>query len=350
MLELDGSGGGGQLLRTALSLSVLSGTPFRMEGVRANRPEPGLRPQHVAAVKLLAAIGDADVSGAEVGAETLAFEPRGVRPGTYDVDIGTAGSVTLLFDAVLPLAGALDGPIAVRATGGTDVKWAPTVDHYRRVKLPLLRRYGVGAAVDLDRRGFYPAGGGEATLWLGPSSPRPFDLASRGSAVGARVYSAASADLADRDVAERQAGAASERLDDLGVSVVERTVQYAATLSTGSVVTIRLDCEGSTAGFDRLGERGTPAESVADAAVEGVRSFTESAAPVDVHTGDQLLVVLAMAGGQVAVPELTDHVETNAALPGRFGYEVSVDRSGPVPLLSADARTEGATARTTGRR
>ena len=338
MLELDGSEGGGQLLRTALSLSTLTGTPFRMEGVRANRPEAGLRPQHVAAVTLLAEVGDADVSGAEVGAETLTFEPRTVRPGTYDVEIGTAGSVTLLFDAVLPLAGALDGHLAVRAAGGTDVKWAPTVDHYRRVKLPLLRRHGVSAAVDLDRRGFYPAGGGEATLWLGPSSPRPFDLASPGPVVGARVYSAASADLAGRDVAERQAGAAADGLDGLGVEVVERTVQYANTSSTGSVVTLRLDCEGSTAGFDRLGERGTPAESVAEAAVGGARSFTESAAAVDRHTGDQLLVFLAIAGGQVAVPEVTGHVETNAALLGRFGYEVSIDRSGPVPVLSADAR------------
>ena len=336
MLELDGSAGGGQLVRTALSLSVLTGTPVRMDGIRGDRPNPGLAPQHVAAVELLAAIGDADVSGAEAGSGTVTFEPGDALPGSYEVDIGTAGSLTLLFDAVLPLVHVLDGPLAVRATGGTDVMWAPTADVYRHVKLPLLRQYGVAAAVDLDRRGFYPAGGGEATLWLGPSSPRPLDLPSRGPLVDGRVYSAASGDLADRDVAERQAEAAADGLDGLGVDVVERTVQYVDARSTGSVVAIRLDYEKSIAGFDRLGERGVPAETVAEDAVDRVRSFEESTAAVDSHTADQLVVFLAVAGGRVAVPAVTDHVETSVALLDRFGFDVAIDRSGSVPLLSAE--------------
>lgn len=335
MLELDGSDGGGQLVRTALSLSVLTGRPFRMEGIRERRPNPGLRPQHVAAVDLLATIGDAEVSGASEGSETLTFEPRGVRTGSYEVDIGTAGSVTLLFDAVLPLAATLDDGLAVHATGGTDVKWTPSMDYYRRVKLPQLRRFGVGAAVELDRRGFYPAGGGEATLWLGPSSLRTVDLASRGSILGARVYSAASTDLAERDVAERQAETATDRLDGLDVDVLERTVEYSDARSTGSVVAIRLDCEGATAGFDGLGERGKPAESVAKDAVERARSYEASAAAVDANAADQLLAFLALAGGRVAVPTVTDHVATNVALLDRFDVDVSVDRSGAVPVLAA---------------
>lgn len=333
MLELDGSGGGGQLVRTALSLSAVTGEPFRMEGIRGSRPNPGLRPQHLAAVELVAAVAEAEVSGATEGSESLAFEPGTVRPGDYEVDIGTAGSVTLLFDAVLPLAGVLDGRLSVRATGGTDVRWAPTIDYYRRVKLPLLRRHGVGVALELDRRGFYPAGGGQATLWLGPSSPGSIDLASRGPAAGARVYSVASDDLAERDVAERQAETSVAGLESLGFATLERTVGYAKSRSTGSVVAIRLDYGGTVAGFDRLGEQGTPAESVAEDAVARADSFHGSAAAVDQNMADQLIVFLGLAGGRVAVPAVTDHVETNVALMERFDYDVSVDRSGTVPIV-----------------
>lgn len=338
MLELDGSAGGGQLVRTALALSVLSGTPFRMDGIRGGRPEPGLRPQHVAAVELLEAVADADVTGAEEGAESLEFEPRTLRPGSYEADIGTAGSVPLLYDAVLPVATALSGRLEVRATGGTDVRWSPTFDYYRRVKLPLLRRVGVDATVDLDRRGFYPAGGGKATLWLGPSALRPLELGSRGAPVGARVYSTASEDLAERDVAERQADAAVGGLEDAGLDVTERTVQYADCRSTGSAVVLRLDYEETIAGFDALGERGKPAEDVAESAVSRARAFAGSAAAMDAHMADQLVVLLGIAGGRVAVPSVTDHVETNAGLLERFGFDVSIDRSGGVPVLEATGR------------
>ena len=338
MLELDGSEGGGQLVRTALSLSVLAGEPFRMEGIRGSRPNPGLRPQHLAAVELLADVGDARVSGAVEGSRTLTFEPRDVVAGTYEVDIGTAGSVTLLFDAVLPLVTALEDHLSVRAAGGTDVRWAPTMDYFRRVKLTLLRRHGVGVSVDLDRRGFYPAGGGVATLRVAPGTLDAFDLSERGGGIGARVYSTATADLADSDVAERQAETAAECLGSDDVDVFERTIQYSRSRSTGSVVAIRLDYEEAVAGFDRLGERGTPAETVADEAVDRARSFHASTAAVDVNMADQLLVFLGIGGGEIAVPDLTDHVGTNLALLDRFGYEVSVDRSGRTPILSASGR------------
>ncbi|HKJ59919.1 MAG TPA: RNA 3'-terminal phosphate cyclase, partial [Halobacteriales archaeon] len=278
MLELDGSSGGGQLVRTALALSALSGTPFRMEGIRGGRPQPGLRPQHLAAIELVTDVAAAEVSGASIDSDELEFDPGELRPGRYDADIGTAGSVTLLFDAVVPLAVALDGRLEVQVTGGTDVRWSPTFDYYRRIKLPLLRRLGVDVAVDLDGRGFYPAGGGRATLWLGPSTPDSLSLYSRGPLLGARVYSVASTDLADRDVAERQADSAVDGIDDLGLDVVERTVQYADARSTGTAVAIRLDSEEAIAGFDAIGERGKPAETVAGDAVERARSFADSAA------------------------------------------------------------------------
>ncbi|WP_380674314.1 RNA 3'-terminal phosphate cyclase [Salinigranum sp. GCM10025319] len=167
-LDLDGSDGGGQLLRTALTLACLSERAFEMTGIRADRPTSGVRPQHLACVEAAATLTEATVEGDAVGSETLTFRPTRPPKGDTSVDVGTAGSVALVFDTVLPLAVGLDAPVSVTATGGTDVKWAPTFDYLRRVKLPLLARYGLAAAVDLHRRGFYPVGGGEATLHVAP--------------------------------------------------------------------------------------------------------------------------------------------------------------------------------------
>ncbi|WP_327050784.1 RNA 3'-terminal phosphate cyclase [Halomicrococcus gelatinilyticus] len=327
MLELDGSTGGGQLVRTALSLSALSGKPFRMEGVRANRPKPGLRPQHRTAVRAVAQACDATVEGDDVGSETLTFEPGTPTGGTVSVDIGTAGSVTLLFDALLPLATVLDEPLAVTARGGTEVKWSPPMAFYRRVKLPLLRRAGLAAAVDVARTGFYPAGGGEATLLLAPSSPSPLSLAERGEASGVRVYSTASTDLMDAEVAERQATTARERVEAAGHDVTGSQMTYVDTRSPGTSLVVRADYEHSVAGFDEYGERGTPAETVAADAVESFLGFHAGPGAVDEHLADQLLVFLGLAGGEMTVPAVTDHVETNRDLLAAFGYDVSLERS-----------------------
>lgn len=334
MLEIDASEGGGQLVRSALALAARSGRAVRLDGIRASRPNPGLAAQHLAAVETLAAIADADVTGAELGADSLTFEPAGLAPGTYEVDIGTAGSVTLLFDAVLPLSTAIDRPLAVTARGGTDVAWSPPMDWYRHVKLPLLRRHGIVAAVDVTRRGFYPRGGGEATMTVGPSALSEFDLVGRAGAPSGRVFSTATDDLADASVAERQAEAAAEGLAGQDIDVIERTVRSVASPSTGSAVVVALEWPESTVGLDALGERGTPAEDVGRDAVEAAREAIESPAPLDPYLADQLAIFLALGGGRVAIPRLTDHVETTVALLDQFGLAVSVDESGPVPVLS----------------
>ncbi len=215
MRTLDGSEAGGQFLRTALSLAVVRNEPVRVEHVRGNRSTPGLRHQHLAVLETLAELADADVTGAELGAETVTFDPgtASIPGGTYEATIGTAGSITLLFDAVLPLASRLEEPLRLTVTGGTDVAWSPPLDYFREVKLPLLRRYGLTAACEVDRRGFYPDGGGRATLSLAPSRLERIELAERGPLEGVRIYSTEAAALADRDVAFRQATGALERLE-----------------------------------------------------------------------------------------------------------------------------------------
>ncbi|MFC3957796.1 RNA 3'-terminal phosphate cyclase [Halovivax cerinus] len=401
MLELDGTDAGGQFLRSALSLAGIQGCAVRIENVRGDRSTPGLRPQHLAVVETMAAICDADVTGADgsagygadgttldIGSETVTFDPRrtvdvpaetvdvpaetaddpgreddgdeweagdfgetesetppdDIPGGTYAVDIGTAGSVTLLFDAVLPLATRLASPLTLTATGGTDVTWSPTLDYYRRVKLPLLRRFGLQAALSVDRRGFYPAGGGEVTLHLAPSRLDPIRLGERGPLRGVRLYSTESASLADRYVAERQLQAAMDRLegavdtgrdDDL---VTERVVTTAQSDSPGSAIGCRLDFETGIAGTDGLGERGKPAERVGEEAAAAAIRLVSGATPVDRHLADQLLVPLALAGGRVRIPAVTDHVEASLSLLGAFGYDLVCE---PTPETD-DSDTDGA--------
>lgn len=322
MLQIDGATGGGQVVRTALSLSAVTGTPVEVTNVRGARPQAGLRPQHLAAVEAVAACCDAAVEGASVGSETVTFEPAGVRGGTHTIDIGTAGSVTLLFDSLLPLAVALAEPLSVTATGGTDVKWAPTMPYYRTVKLPLLERFGYAVDVSLARTGFYPVGGGEATLRLAPSTPAPVRLTERGRLEGVTVHSRASTSLEERAVAARQAERATDRLSAVGVPVDGTRVEYVETDSPGSVVALEARYEASRAGFDALGERGVTAEAVADRAVSAFRSFRDGPGAVDRFTADQLLVPLAIAGGRVSVPAVTDHLASNAAVVRAFGGAV----------------------------
>lgn len=340
MLELDGSEGGGQLFRSALTLSALTGRPIEMDAVRGSRPEPGLRPQHLTVLQTLAAVCDATVEGDELGATTVTFDPGDPSGGRYDASIGTAGSVTLLFDALIPLAWALDEPLQVTVSGGTSVTWSPSMPWYRRVKLPLLRRAGVQAAVDLIRPGFYPTGGGQARLSLAPSRLARFEFLERGERKRVLVHSTATPDLADAEVAERQAEQASDSLEEAGIEATESTARYVVAKSTGTVLLVALEYETGTVGADALGEPGKPAEEVADDAVAAVIAADRSAAPVDAHLADQLIPWLALAGGRVTIPEVTDHVQSHCDLIEAFGYEVRIESRDDLPVLVGDPPEE----------
>jgi RNA 3'-terminal phosphate cyclase (ATP) len=344
MLEVDGSEGGGQLVRSALTFAALTGTPVELQGVRGDRPEPGLQPQHLAAVEAVAAVTDASVSGADAGATTFRFDPGAPSGGHYEVAIDTAGSATLVVDAVLPFAARLDDPLSLAVSGGTDVAWSPPVDALRRVKLPLLRRHGVQAAVEVERRGFYPVGGGRLRLWLAPSDVDPFALERAGTPERAQVHAVESADLADADVAGRLATSAADGLREGGLDVAATHVESAAADCTGAAVLVRIDASTPDAGlvpagFDALGEPGVPAEDVAETAVEAALAFRDGPGVVDRHVADQLVPFLALAGGEVAVPAVTDHVRTHCELVAAFDHPVEVD---------ADAGRGGAVLRAPG--
>lgn len=339
MIEIDGAEGGGQLLRTALALAAVTGEPFRMTDVRRRRPNPGLAPQHVAAVDLAARLCDARTEGARLESETLTFHPGHPRGEDIRADIGTAGAVTLLFDTVLPVASALDVPLSVTATGGTDVAWAPTVGYYEYVKLPLLAMVGLDARLHVARTGYYPAGGGEATLTVSPGPFVPFELTERGAFEGIEIRSKASTSLAERNVAERQADAARTMLDAAGMPTGTPAVEYGETRSPGSGVLVTGRYGRTRAGFSALGELGKPAERVGREAASRFLAFHAGPGAIDQHMADQMLVPLALAGGAVRIPTVTAHVETNLAVIRRFDYELSLDRdpdgsalvSAPVP-------------------
>lgn len=332
-MEVDGSEGGGQLLRTSLALAAMRTEPLTLTGIRADRPEPGLRPQHLATLSLIGRICTAEIDGDSVGSTEVEFLPNPPVGGEYEIDIGTAGSITLLFNAVLPLAAVIDDALTVTVTGGTDVKWSPPMAYFKAVKLPLLRQYGLLAAVTSERTAYYPAGGGAATLFIGPSALSSFTLDDPGAPDSAHVYSKASMNLASQQVAERQAATATEALETAGWGVRHQETVYDVTLSPGSSITVRLDYERSLAGFDALGERGKPSEEVAKEAVDGALAFADTPAAVDRHMADQLLVFLASTGGRILIPVVTDHVETSLNLLQTFGYDVSVDKSTDRPTL-----------------
>jgi RNA 3'-terminal phosphate cyclase (ATP) len=336
MREVDGRAGGGQILRSALSLAGIAGEPVRIENVRGDRPNPGLKHQHLACVDAATTVCDADVDGAELGSETVVFDPGDPTGGEVAVDVGTAGAVSLVFETVLPLAVALEDSLAVTATGGTDVAWSPTMDYYRRVRLSLARRFGWRASVDVDRRGFYPKGGGRATLHVEPSETNRVEFARRGAFEGARVHAIASADLADADVHERMTDAAVDALRADEVAVAETTNAVVDSPSAGASVLVALEYAATTAGFSALGEPGRPADDVGEsAAVDALafharsRTSPDLSGPrdppvVDEHAADQLVLPLALAGGRVHPQAVSEHVETNCAVARTFGYDVHV--------------------------
>lgn len=327
MITIDGTDGGGQVLRSALTLSVLEDQPVRITDIRGARDTPGLRPQHLAAVGVMERLTDAEVEGADEGAEEVTFAP-GHRPrGDVEIDIGTAGSITLLFETVVCLGPVLDDPITVTATGGTDVKWSPTMDYLRLVKLPCLRAHGHRIDVTVNRHGFYPNGGGQASLRVAPAQPTPFDLRSRGGVEGVHLYSRATTDLEDRTVAKRQAESAAATLDDADVTHIETQTDYIDADSTGSSLLAVASVDGGFMGADALGERGVSAETVGHRVATGLKEELATGAPVDRHLADQLMLPLVLAGGDIQIPTVTEHVRSNAAVLGAFGFEVSVEET-----------------------
>lgn len=307
------------MLRTALALSAVTGEDFRMENVRANRSNPGLKQQHLSAINSVKRLCGADVEGAELESETVEFRPGEIKAESFTENIGTAGSITLLFDAVLPITTQLAENFRFTAKGGTNVKWSPTLEYFKHVKLPLLEKFGLEASVEEENAGFYPSGGGEATLETKEYSLEPVVLTRRGELKRFEIYSKASEELEKQNVADRQADEAERMLKNAHMSAeVEKNVRHMETDSIGSSILVKAVYENSVAGFDVLGEKGKPSEKVAEEAVQQFKSFHSTDAAVDEYMADQLVPFVAVVGGEVLAPDLTPHLQTNLEVARRF--------------------------------
>lgn len=336
MIEINGSKGGGQMLRSSLTLSAITGEEFRIENIRGSRPNPGLKHQHVEAVKAVARLCGAEVEGLEERSQHLEFRPGELEENSFTVNIGTAGSVTLLLDTVLPLTTQFNENFRIDVKGGTDVKWSPAIEYYRQVKLPLLRLHGFLGEMDVRETGFYPSGGGHVRLNTEPSSMQPIELMDRGELEGFKIFSKASRDLKNQNVADRQADEVERKLKNSYISVpVEKNAEYIETDSPGSSIVLKAVYENSVAGFDALGEQGKRSEEVAKEVIEAFRQFHSSEAAVERYMADQLVIFLALAGGSVKIPEVTSHVQTSLEVMRKFGREVKVERDEEVAVITA---------------
>jgi len=326
-IALDGGQGegGGQILRTALSLSAITGRPFRIDHVRKSRIKPGLRPQHLAAVRATALLTGARVEGDDVGSPSISFAPRRkVPPGAWRFDIGTAGSAPLLFQTLcwpLALAGA---PSQLSLLGGTHQDHSPSFHYLALVWAPAVARLGFQFDLSLQRAGFYPEGGGEVTAEVQPARPMPpLDLRHRGTLIEAEVLSLVAG--LDFPVAERQAERAERRMREAGVLGQVRSVPLPTGPSRGSHVLVVARFERTRSGHGATCEQGREPERTADAAVGAFARFLDGHAAVDPNLGDQLLLPAALvAAGQVPRPagvesgtlytvsEMTRHLATNA--------------------------------------
>lgn len=320
IVELDGSQGegGGQILRTSLTLALLTGRPFRLRKIRAGRSKPGLQPQHLKSVHAAAEIGHANVKGASLGSSTLDFEPGPVTAGNYHFRIGTAGATSLVLHTIyLPLVLAKE-PSIVTIEGGTHVSHSPCFHFLERTWRSYVGLLGLQLSLNMNRPGFYPRGGGSIRANLQPSAlPRGFNPRAFRPPVRARVLSAVAGLPAD--IARRQARRAAYRLAERGLDVEASEESWQG--GPGTMLSIELATEPVPTFFFALGERGKPAEAVATAAVAEVDAFLDAdPLGIDEHSADQLLLPLALSPDSSCFPtaRVSSHLLTNALVIQQF--------------------------------
>jgi RNA 3'-terminal phosphate cyclase (ATP) len=314
LVELDGSfgEGGGQILRTSLALSLITGRAFHLRNVRARRSRPGLQPQHLMSVRAAAAVGQAETRGASRGSTDLVFEPGPVVPGKYEFAIGTAGATGLVLHTVyLPLACKTSAPSELVITGGTHNDHSPCFHFLETTWRPYMERLGLHIRLTLKRPGFYPRGGGVLLANVQPCDRLTgLRLTPPGKITKAGGFSAV-AGLPD-DIARRQARRARYRLQEAGLKVDLREESWDG--GPGTVLAIVLDSAPVPVLFFGLGARGKPAERVADEAVDQALSYWKSGpAGIDEHSADQLVLPLALAdeGSEFRVARVSRHLLTN---------------------------------------
>ncbi|MFX0097627.1 MAG: RNA 3'-terminal phosphate cyclase [Candidatus Hodarchaeota archaeon] len=319
MIEIDGSfgEGGGQVLRTSVALSASVMKPVKIIRIRAKRPNPGLRPQHLTGIKAVAALVDAEIAGTTIGSSEVAFSPKTRRSGSFGFNVGTAGSISLVLQALMPVVALAPSDVTIRIRGGTDVKWSPTIDYLQYVTLPLLRKIGYEGGISVSRRGHYPKGGGEVEFKAHPVRKfSPITLLDQGEVV--EIGGISHCVKLPPHVAERQKKEAARVLKAAGFEKINIKIDSDShsrnVLGPGSGIALwAITSTGAILGADALGERGKPAERVGSEVAEKLISEIRSKQAVDKHMGDILIPYMAITDGvsEISVSKLTLHSLTN---------------------------------------
>ncbi|HPR41031.1 MAG TPA: RNA 3'-terminal phosphate cyclase [Candidatus Methanofastidiosa archaeon] len=315
-LSIDGSHGegGGQILRTSIGLSALTGRPIRVHDIRSGRPNPGLRAQHLSSLKAMERITSAMIEGAHIGSTEISFAPGRTIPGDYMFDIGTAGSVTLLMHSLIPPLLFSEGDSMITVTGGTDVPWSPTTSYYQNVSLEAMRMMGIDAYLEVERHGYYPMGGGRATLHVGPwARKRP--LGKMRFKEPDIIYLESCSHGLGKEHRDAQTDAVRAELGGFDIEVVPNIGGH----GHGNAVTIWAKAGDIPLGHCAIGRKGYgPGRLGTDAA----RKFKEamSIGCCDEHLPDQLIPLIFLSGGKssIPIPRVTGHLETNLDVAGAF--------------------------------
>ena len=304
-MKLDGSygEGGGQILRTAVALSTVTGEPIEINNIRKARSRPGLAAQHVKAIESAASICDAEVEGSSLHSTFVSFKPGKIKGGAYDIDIGTAGSITLILQCLMPLSLKASSPIEINITGGTDVSWSPPIDYLRFVTLGALSHMGYSCDIRLVRRGYYPRGGGRVEAIINPSVLRKTSFDKNICTAVERISHSSGL---PSHVAERQASSAEKMLHEEGYDT-RFSLEIKDYPSTGSGLTLWCGAAGGSA----LGKPGLRAEKVGSSAAESILPELKAGAGVDICLADQLIPYMALAGGSFTTRIITPHTKTN---------------------------------------
>ena len=322
MIEIDGSygEGGGQILRNTIALSTVTKKPVKITNIRANRPNPGIKAQHYVAIKSIQELCNAKVEGLEIGSSELTFYPGEIKGGQYRFDIGTAGSITLAFQACILATVKTQEPITITLTGGTDVKWSPTWDYFEHVFLPLLSKTGFNVKARLIKRGYYPKGGGKAEIEIEPSKKvKPLKLSDdqEFSEVKGIVHIG---NLPDNISTRIKHSVIKTLLKKAFMSSIE--IDKSEALSSGTGVTLWAESKDTVLGSAVLGEKGVTSEEVGEKTALNIIREIESGATLDVYAFDQILPYMVLACGEgessCRIRELSNHASTNMWLLQHF--------------------------------
>lgn len=331
MIEIDGSlgEGGGQVLRSSLTLAVMTGQEMRIASIRSKRKKPGLRPQHLTAVQATAEICNAVVKGGEIGSQAVTFYPGEIRSGEYHFDIGTAGATSLVLQTILLPLSRADESSTVAITGGTHVPWSPCYHYLDLNYLPYLWKMGLDVHLRMERAGFYPRGGGQIRATIDPVEQlSPLQLIERGRLLEVRGISAV-ANLS-RNIATRQR---RQVLGQLGRRFPLNDIRVAdfPAPSPGSLILLLAEFEKSQACYFALGKKGKSADKVADEAIAEFEAFVATDGVIDQYLADQLLLPLAFASGssEFHISQVTRHLVTNAEVIRAF-MPVEINISGEI--------------------